>query len=54
MELKKLRQEKGYTQIELASKVGVTLNAYIKWEKGANKPTAENMNKLKEVLGIEE
>jgi len=51
MGIKERRISKGLTQIEAAVKVGVSLSAYILWEKGANKPTPENQKKLDEVLG---
>ncbi len=50
--LKKIRIDRGMTQFEVARKVGVSLNAYLRWEAGVNKPNAENEKKLKEVLKI--
>jgi transcriptional regulator with XRE-family HTH domain len=52
--LKELRLKNGMTQIDVAKAVGVTMNAYIRWEQGANQPTEENLQKLKEVLGVKE
>lgn len=52
--IKALRLEKKLTQIEVARQVGVTMTAYINWEKGANKPNEENLQKLTEVLEAKE
>lgn len=48
--LKSIRVGKGLTQTELAKLIGVTMNSIGRWEQGANKPSKENMDKLKEVL----
>lgn len=48
--LKKQRIEKGLSQVELAKLVGVSANTYRNWEWGANDPSEENLEKLKEVL----
>ena len=52
--LKEIRLEKGMTQIDVAIKVGVSMTSYINWEKRANNPSEENLQKLKEVLGVKE
>ena len=51
--LKKTREEKGLSQIEVAKLVGVSANTYRNWEYGANEPNEENLIKLVEVLGKE-
>ena len=51
--IRKLRLKKGLTQVEVAMAVGVSAMAYRNWEMGANKPTEENLEKLKQVLGKE-
>jgi len=48
---KEKRKKNGYTQIDVAVKVGVSLSTYILWEKGAMNPNEENQKKLDEVLG---
>jgi transcriptional regulator with XRE-family HTH domain len=53
MNLKELRTKKGLTQMQVAVAVGVTITAYINWEKGGCNPSPENLQKLKEVLGVE-
>lgn len=49
-DLKKLRLAAGLTQVEVAKAVGVTMTAYQNWERGANKPSDENYEKLMQVL----
>ena len=48
--LKKLRKEKGYTQEELAAKVGVVRQTVSKWEKGLSVPDADLLCKIAEIL----
>ncbi len=48
--LKKIRKEKGYTQEELAAKVGVVRQTVSKWEKGLSVPDADILRKLAEIL----
>ena len=48
--LKELRNKRDLTQLQLAKLVGVTLNTYANWEKGANEPNEDNMEKLMEIL----
>lgn len=52
--LKQIREQKGYTQTDLAKLVGVTMNSIARWELGSNAPSEENMEKLEEVLGKED
>jgi len=52
MDLKKLREKKKLTQIDVAKAVGVSVASYRLWEQGGGKPKPENMEKLKKVLGI--
>jgi len=51
--LKEFREAANLTQIEAAKACGVSLSGYRWWEMGANKPNAENMEKLKEVMKCE-
>jgi transcriptional regulator with XRE-family HTH domain len=48
--LKAIRKELGFTQIEVAKKVGVSLTSYQLWERGVSKPNEENMKKLERAL----
>ncbi|MGL6120175.1 MAG: helix-turn-helix transcriptional regulator [Fusobacteriaceae bacterium] len=52
--LKEKRLEMKLTQIDLAQKVGVSMNTIILWEREVSEPNEENLKKLKEVLAIEE
>ncbi len=49
-DIKKLRVEKGYTQMEAARKIGVSVVGYRLWELGGVTPNPKNMKKLKKVL----
>jgi len=53
MNIKELRKKQGMTQVDVAIKVGVSVNAYQLWERGAMKPNPENKKKLEQVLGRE-
>jgi len=48
--IKKLREEKGMTQVEVARKAGVSINTYRNWEYQVAEPNEENKKKLMEVL----
>ena len=50
--IKKLRIEKGLTQVQLAVKVGVSLMTVRLWEMGASKPNDINMQRLMDALNI--
>lgn len=46
------RKEKNLTQAQLAEKLGVSVNAVSKWERGLNLPDASIMLELCNLLGI--
>lgn len=50
--IKKIRQEKGYTQKELADKVGISGAFMSLIEKGINKPSEENLQKIANALNV--
>lgn len=51
--IKQARTEKGYTQEELAEKVGVKKSAVAKWENGrVSEIKRSNLKKLSEALGL--
>lgn len=51
--IKQARLEKGYTQEELADKVGVQKSAVAKWENGrVSEIKRSNLKKISEVLGL--
>ena len=52
--LKQKREELGLEQQELDELIGVSKQAYFKWEKGLSKPTKVNIAKLEKVLKIPE
>ena len=53
MLIKQSRLEKGYTQQELADRVGVKKSAVAKWENGrVSEIKRTNLKKLSEVLGL--
>lgn len=50
--LKQKREELGLEQQELAERIGVSKQAYFKWEKGFSKPTKANIAKLEKILKV--
>lgn len=50
--LKKLRKQKGVTQVELASIMEVTQQAVGKWETGRSSPDPASLMKLAEFFGV--
>lgn len=50
--IKELRQSKGLTQAELATKLGVTRQAVSLYEKGQRKPKIETLKKLADYFGV--
>ena len=47
-----LRKERGLTQEELATKLGITKNAVSKWERGISLMDMSLLNPLCDILGI--
>lgn len=47
-----LRNINGYTQEDVAEKVGISRQAYAKWEKGETIPDVERCQKLAELYGV--
>ena len=50
--LKKLREEHGLSQAELARRIGVGQSTVGMWENGKNKPEFSNLEKLSEIFGV--
>jgi DNA-binding transcriptional regulator YiaG len=46
LDIKKLREMAGLSQMALAAKIGVSLNSVVKWEKGGGRPSEANYKKL--------
>lgn len=47
-----LRNVNGYSQEEVAEKIGISRQAYAKWEKGETIPDIERCQKLAELYGV--
>ena len=47
-----LRSVNGYSQEEVAEKIGVSRQAYAQWEKGETVPDVERCQKLAELYGV--
>lgn len=47
-----LRNVNGYSQEEVAEKIGISRQAYAKWEKGESIPDVERCQKLAELYGV--
>jgi len=52
LKLMKLREQEGWSQTEMAGRLGVTPSAYHKNEKGENTPCIETLHRLWGKLGI--
>lgn len=50
--LKKLRKDSGFTQVDVAEKLGISQPAYASWERGVKKPTQENLVKIAQILNV--
>jgi len=50
--IREYREERGWTQFELAVKVGVTPGAVSNWERGVSEPKVSQLRRLAEVFGV--
>lgn len=50
--LKDLRKDTGLTQVDVASRLGISQPAYASWERGVKKPTQENLVKIAQILNV--
>lgn len=50
--IRQTRQLRGYSQQELASKIGISMNSLYHYEKNRKTPSAEVVAKLAEALGV--
>lgn len=50
--IRELREERGWTQLELAVKVGVTPSTVWSWEKGRYEPRASQLRAIAETFGV--
>lgn len=53
-DMKVNRKLLGLSQVEVSNKVGVSMQTYALWERGAMKPNEINEKKLREVLKMGE
>ena len=51
--LKPLRLARGYTQSEMAEKLGVTPSAYAMYERGEREPGVDNLIKIASILNVD-
>lgn len=51
-EISKKRNEKGFTQADVATQFGITVQAVSKWERGLSKPSGEIYYKLVDFLDL--
>lgn len=49
---KELRDKKGKTQVEAAAVCRVSINTWIRWEKGVGQPSFENKIKLQALIRL--
>lgn len=52
--LKEARANTNLSQYDMADKLGVTKQTYMKWENGITEPKATQVNQLADILGITE
>jgi transcriptional regulator, cro/CI family len=50
--LKELRLQHGFSQEELAEKIGIKRNSYSDWENGKCKPNYEKLKKIADFFGV--
>ena len=50
--LKNHRKQAHLTQVDVAEKLGISQPAYASWERGAKKPTQDNLVKIAQVLNV--
>lgn len=50
--LKKLRKEKGYSQVRLAGELGVVQGCVANWEAGTRQPKVSDLGKIARILGV--
>ncbi len=50
--IRQLREERGWTQLQLANKLEVTPSTVYKWEAGRNEPKVSQLRALARVFGV--
>lgn len=51
--LRRLREQKGWSQMDVAHQLDISQSAYNKWEAGQAKPTLPHLQKLAEIFEID-
>lgn len=51
--LRKLREQKGWSQMDVAHQLDISQSAYNKWEAGQAKPTLQNLKKIAEIFEVD-
>ncbi|PVV55958.1 helix-turn-helix domain-containing protein [Chryseobacterium sp. HMWF035] len=51
--LRKLREQKGWSQMDIAHQLDISQPAYNKWETGQAKPTLQNLQKIAEIFEVD-
>lgn len=51
--LRKLREQKGWSQMDIAHQFDISQPAYNKWETGQAKPTLQNLQKIAEIFEVD-
>ena len=54
LKIKRYREEKHYSQEELASLLGVTRRTISRWEQNNSKPNADELSKIAKFIGVTE
>jgi transcriptional regulator with XRE-family HTH domain len=50
--IRQLREERGWSQFELAGRIGVTPSAIYNWERGRNEPRLSQLRALAREFGV--
>ncbi len=50
--IRQLREERGWTQLQLANKLEVTPSTVYKWEAGRNEPKVSQLRAVARVFGV--
>ena len=51
--LRQLRDQKGWSQLDVAHQMDISQSAYNKWGSGQSKPTLPNLQKLSEIFEVD-
>ncbi len=50
--IRQLREERGWAQLDVAIRLGVTVSTVSLWERGLRVPTLANLNRLARLFGV--